>query len=421
MKHKIIIALGMLIITGCVSTENNNVYKTENHIKGKNDIYATLKKDKNNNFSFDKFSFFSIPNSINLNTLVHNYPTKESECKNSIGSRWESGLCAEDALFSTSTIDGGDIVKNTVGNLFATIAILNPRIIEPGVFYTARFDYVSYKKALDEALSKLDRNALILEANAIFSKHQDTLTKASFTFNDFKLKINKLVNKSVKVFDDSHLYSSQPQVETIVSRKFIGNLILKDLWATTEELNDKLNNQVKTSAQYGEIGLRCKGLSDFSFKIVGCQQSWKYSSDLIIEPITYSISSAKKYTFYPIIKAIDENLTISSTKTGQIEIINKTNSFITLSSLSFYLGNNIETLSNLNLELAPRAVSNNLNMNKFKAYSSNRTLRSIIKKDLNNKIAIGVATKYKIIDTNVEKTIYKKSNYKYSELGGYIG
>jgi hypothetical protein len=418
MRRKIITALGVIILSGCASTDQNNVYHAENHIKTKNELFATFKKDTNGNFRFNKFSFSPMTNSINLNTLVHNYPTNESECRKGIGEDGESGLCAEGAQFSTSTIDSGDVVKNTLGNAFAVVVTLGLRT---SAYYTAQFDHESFNKALDEALSKIDRNTLILEANNIVLKQQGTLTQASSKFNNLQLNINKQVNKSVKVFDDSHFYSSQPQVKARVNKRFITSLKLNNVWTTTKELNNELTEQVEISASYGEISLKCDGISDFNFKVVGCQQSWGYSSALAIKPITYSISSAKKYTLYPVIKVMDENLTINSTNSGQIEIINNTNSFITLSSLSFYFGKNIETLSNLGLELPPGAVSQKLNMNEFKTYSNDRTLYSIVKKDLNKKIAIGVATKYKIIDTNVEKTIYIKNNYKYSDLEGYVG
>ena len=414
MNSKVLVSLGVLILSGCSSTEHNVQVKVNNQIQAKNTIYATLKKGGDGSYSFDKMSLSSMKNSINLNSLVHNYPTQESECKKSLNDWKVAPLCREDALFTTSTLDGGDLVKNTLGNVFLASFTMGTGITG---FYTARFDHEAYDKALNQALSKIDRESLIKNANIIVSKHESTLSNGLSEFNSLRKNIDNKINISVKVVDNSQLYSERPSVTSKVYGRFKSNLDISGTWDNLKALDNKLTSQVKTSLNYSEIRLVCNDLSDFNIKVTGCDQTWKHSANENVKPITYVISSAKTYTFFPTINANDKNVIIRSKEDGQIEITNTTDSFITLSSLSLYLGDEIETMSNLGLELPPGAISKKMHMSGFQIYSKNRKIYSVVKSDLDKKIVVGLASKYKIIDTNLEKTIYKKSNFKYSDLG----
>ncbi|MEF1341222.1 hypothetical protein REH81_31395, partial [Vibrio rotiferianus] len=72
-----------------------------------------------------------------------------------------------------------------------------------------------------------------------------------------------------------------------------------------------------------------------------------------------------------------------------------------------YVGNDIETRTNLNVEVPPEAVSTIADLGRFPDSERRRTLYNVDQTSLKHSIKLGAAVKYRIADTNVEKTLYK--------------
>lgn len=127
-------------------------------------------------------------------------------------------------------------------------------------------------------------------------------------------------------------------------------------------------------------------------------------------PLEYVLNDAN---FQAIMKA-DSNLAINGV------LSNKTQSFITVKSLTGYYQNLVNNISNLDKELAPESkdlddgtryslLSSSM---KEKSYFSNMTKS----KAESTKINYGFAIKYKVNDTNIEKAIYNTKNFSLYDI-----
>lgn len=102
-----------------------------------------------------------------------------------------------------------------------------------------------------------------------------------------------------------------------------------------------------------------------------------------------------------------DKVVVVKAENGRLKIHNKTGKYLKIDSVSMYVDNDIETRTNLNVEVPPQAISTIVGLNRFPDSERRRTLHNVDQTLLKHPIELGTAVKYRIADTNVEKTLYK--------------
>ncbi|MEZ9537612.1 hypothetical protein AB4160_05380 [Shewanella sp. 10N.286.51.B8] len=421
LKQRFISIIGILVLAGCAS--NSKFSKIET-IESNLPIYATLAMDEKNKFYFEKFSYSSIPNSINLNNLTHNFPTQDGICakhlveRNSEVNRNLNNkiLCDTDLQFRSATVSTGAIIGNTIGNAYAALASMG---IGVSAYYGVEFDTEEYEDALSQALAKVNRVTIINDANQLFYETNSSLQLSKIKFEEMRNKLQSKLGKSIKINDTSKLFAKN-EIVHIEKTSSMPPISRNVIWQDNNELKIYLLKKLDESRSEGKLTLQCSRLKSFHFSTEGCEQSWDYDSKHTIDPITYNVKSANQYVFEPHFDMNDSNIAIRLTSNGYLKVENRTNSFITINSLSLYFGADIETDSNINLEIPPSATSSNMSIHSFNIYDKNRKLKNIKKENLEKELSLGLALKYKVLNTNKENTLYDTNIYKYSEFSGQV-
>lgn len=90
-----------------------------------------------------------------------------------------------------------------------------------------------------------------------------------------------------------------------------------------------------------------------------------------------------------------------------MNIVNLTNNYINIESVSMYYNDNIKTIKNLNLKLPPQSVEKNYNISSLEHYNN----KLIEVKSKNQKVNYGFAISYYNQDVDKRNTLYKTKNY----------
>lgn len=142
-------------------------------------------------------------------------------------------------------------------------------------------------------------------------------------------------------------------------------------------------------------------------------------------PVQVTITSANIHNIVPSSfklkdKNVDANFIDQNKHKINVLLTNKTNSFLTIESLTSYFDSDVYTFYNIDRELAPASKTLKSNSS-YPLFSSEMTkkfnLSKITKKTISNKYTdYGFAIKYHIQDSNIEKTIFRKNSYSYLQL-----
>jgi len=407
------------LLSACGSTPKSNSYISQfNNVNlSEREVYARLVKTEDNSYKYGGFSFDEQPNMVNLNTLTHTFNTSEAECSQSLGimdSKTE-GLCDTDSdLFRSSTIDVGDIGKNTLGNAFAGYITFGTGM---SAHFSTEFDQEAFVAALHQAEMSLDRLQFVKDTNEIVRAAQQQLDSKRAKFVSNHKLLEKNLPTRIKVNDGSMLLTKKPFVRVIVTESIPVTLDMSGHWNDFKELNAKLAKSIAVNVAQGQIKLSCSGPTNFSYTVSGCDQTWGYDTPPDSRAITYTVKSKKRHLFNvtPIIE--DDILRISTDNRGRLTFSNKTDKFLTIDNISLYINKDIASLTGLNLQLAPHAEKRGaMQLSDFSNYHSKTALSYIVKNDLNKVIDYGLATKYKVVDTSKEKTLYEMSSSPIGEL-----
>ena len=150
-----------------------------------------------------------------------------------------------------------------------------------------------------------------------------------------------------------------------------------------------------------------------------CQQQISLIKDNNIIPVTVTIKSINFGTLFP--PFINEDNNIKITSNGQtVNIKNKTKNYLQVKSISVYHSGaiNNNTYSDV-LELPPNAVKEHIPIENIidNIIKYNATYNDVHIGGVNNKqIKYGIAVKYRLVEQNIDKTLYKENNYSLIKL-----
>ena len=414
----------VFFVAGCASNQavdgGNKPVVTE--IKSDLPVYAKLDLTPEGKYYFSEFSFMEFKNSVNLNTLSHNLHTGKVGCQDEIYNigpkkQEKTELCHDKVLssFRTSSYGGEAMAQNTISVLVTVLSFGT----QAHSYRYSSFDNELFSKALNEALTAQPREHLISQFNSIYQQSKQIFAENKTAYDNKWQELNAKLEKALVVKDNSQLYQSKPEVYIHPSNPVEEKASTSVKWGSASDLTAKLQEAANKEYAEGRWTLICHSIPGFKHTSSGCDQRWGTADELTMQPVLYTIDSASRYRYTPMLNASNAHISAVSEMTGRITLTNHTNSFLTIDSLSLYIGRDIETLSNLNVQLPPKGVNRSLSLAKYSNFQMT-SLANVKKSHLARSIDVGLAMKYKVVDTNLENTLYKTNSVKIQDLPGQV-
>lgn len=413
-----------MMLAGCASNQavdgDNKPVVAE--INSDLPVYAKLDLTPEGKYYFSEFSFKEFKNSINLNTLSHNLNTRKVGCQDEIynigpDKQEKTELCHDKVLssFRTSSYTGEAMAQNTLSVLITVLSFGT----QAHSYRFSSFDNELFSKALNEALTAQPREQLISQFNSIYQQSSQIFAQNKTAYDN---KWQELIDKLEKVLvvkDNSQLYQGKPEANIHPSPSVSDKVSIDFRWGSGSDLSAKLQEAANNEYAKGGWLLICRPIRGFKHTHSGCDQRWGIADELTVKPVLYTIDSASRYRYIAVVNASNAHVSAVSDRSGRITITNLTNSFLTIDSLSLYIGRDIETLSNLNVQLPPKGVNYSLSLTKYSNFQMTN-LANVKKSHLARSVNLGLAMKYKVADTNLENTLYKTNSVKIQDLPGQV-
>lgn len=431
--NKLSITSLALLISACSSTSNNEGepygkgYGAQ--LKGQ-PLYAVLSKGASDRYTFTRFTTdrpSSDTNSawVDLSQLKPVFSTSDSDCATQTvlgvdhGSNDEtcSNLEVRKNLFHDSSINTSDVLATTAGNALLTVMTFGIGAMVAQGYYTVEFDEDAYIDALNEAKANFDIQSFLAGLNK-FDRDLAQRQKQLDAEIEFK---RASLEKAIKVsfIDKSKLYGKSPKDIVSVSINSYQSslkLVRSTEFKKVEDLYlklDKKDAKVRSDVVF-KTTCNTRALRGWNYSVSGCGFEAGLN-DKSMKSVSIAVNSKKKF-YVPYLPTMTDKTVVVKAENGKLTITNKTDKYLKIDSVSMYVGNNIETRTNLNVEVPPEAVSTIANLGRFPASERRRTLHNVDQTSLKHSMKLGAALKYRIADTNVEKTLYKVdtvSPYRY--------
>ncbi|WP_333653865.1 hypothetical protein [Dissulfurispira sp.] len=422
-KYFIII---LLIITFAVNISAETSPPANDYI-GKNPLYAQLEKVDG------KYIITKISNTehliFKLNDLSHKFDTKKYECVFSYG-KLVSGP-------ADKCKDNENVFRKVKANVAKTGAItiltLGMSAISGGTYHDSIFDSEAYNKAVEEGLnrSNINRQQLLAEydnfmdsINALRSQYSSEYE--SYLKNNIKI-VHQIQDESGFYKNDVNLLSLYsvnknhiPQAieiafnPSVESYKTVFNELLKSYEDRLKSITSNYQMHFRNSQKIGDYTVEIVATSNIPYKKDETQNI----------PVIFTIRSKDFKNIYP--KYINEDNALRIEFDGKkINFVNKTDNFIQVKSISVYYNAEI---SNFNLgdkaiELPPQAstkdpllidIYTTAEIKKMANYAN--AIKGIA---VTQNLSFGFAIKYRLIEQNIDKTLYKQNKYNlYDVLTG---
>ena len=199
---------------------------------------------------------------------------------------------------------------------------------------------------------------------------------------------------------------------------------IKNLFTNKEiEIQPYLINPIFTTYHY--YTLRCFGIIPKKYakiKISYNNQNYTPPQKINIPIIVDSCDLSNPYPSNFLVK--DENLLVKvmSLDWERIKLLieNKTTSYVKILSITLYYHDKVLNVSNLNIEVPPQSLKEDVYIPTigFDLFPEKvKEFKKITKDNLNSHIfTFGLAVKYNIVATNVEKTLYKVNTYNLATI-----
>lgn len=428
MKNLLILVLGLFLV-GCSTPTPSKNYKTGYHL-----AYVDLKDGEL--VSGDTFGTETERIEINTNGFSGGIKPDTYYCSLWFHRGKDVKNCK--SYYSKFDYSIGNLLHITIWNgVFGYITLgLFPFL--GGIPYIKTYDPDAFDYAIKH--NKLDvlRNNLISLKNAeieIFKKlkqeYVDNIKNISFDFqleekNYFADKFN-LQNQFYFDKIKNDFFVIEPN-ETSLSYFYFQNTLSafedkKDLKKANKQDLDSVRKYAKDTFKSYRVN---KG-KNIQTKI---QHNENIYTDIVLEmykttipyeknkkikiPVEYSFTTKFENILPKFFVAEDANLRVEFTANG-ISLINKTKKFLLINSIASYLGSDVYS-QNISIELSPEANKETYQNIFSDVQLANVNFDNPSKKDLDKKINYGYAIKYKLVETNVEKTIYQTKQFRILDI-----
>ena len=426
----IIISFLVVFLGGCAThqqnIDGNNPSQDSNNRK--HFIYGKL-ENNSEGYAFTQFSesYVKAEPWVRLPDMKPMWNTQKEDCLTGIVEITNKDVTCktgDERLFRTKGTDF--TAKKTTGYVFLSAlsfglwATMPPGAVE--------FDRNDYQSSVKEAEKKL------IDAYKTFGQgYLKYLNEYDNDMRDFNELYDNIVSgyksnviPKINIRDDSGIFDGDASSfrnkisvskNNIISRngfdrveaKTIDNLVL-----LAKDRNSTATEKLRTATSALSVTCNNRKFSNFNY-IIKCPEvvdssSTEFRVDVVIESFSYR-NVLPKY-----ISEEDEFVSLIL-KDGGFYLTNKTKSYITVDSLSFYHNGKIATSSKIGGELAPLSEAQLVSLNRLPVDQNAIAFNNVTKADaLRTKIEYGVAVKYRIVNTNRENTLFKTSEYLLYDL-----
>lgn len=405
----------ILLLVGCMSNGKKETI-TSKKMKIDNTIYGLLQKN-DNGYEFIKFSTKPKDHTlawVNIKSGRPNWNTADARCgiglikdRNRNVTSCES--VESDSLFMESDFDETDAGIRVLGAVFTMGLTLT------GASYDVKFNYPKMRTAYNQALSKINEEELY--------RLDKQLSTLNLEYNKWKSSYNSAIkNKSgvdIKIKDYSGLYDDSLTFNNNIS--YQSNSLTEIPVIEENSLtiaNDFAKTQLYTlveswKSQTSTVSISCKENKNqgFNYKI-NCPNSMNIKNNRVNGKVTVNINSKDLHRVFINEYTSNDKIITQTLNGGLINIINNSNSFISIDSISIYYNDSISSKKNLSIELSPESKLtkiNQLSINDFYINWEELTFRNVDKNmALKKQLEFGFAIKYRVVNTNKEHTLYTK-------------
>lgn len=399
---------------------------------------------------------------ITKNGFYPNYQIDKTDYDRKCGRHYENGVlkdwtttnfCKSNYTSTSASQAGKNIVWNS---LFVPIAVItNPintasgkplydlnKTFNQETFFSVIKDnnLVKYQTVISEvgkyAEEKSSKHTELYKE--VLSKYKDDMKLVSINYdindksglaNDINIKWDYKIlpdTSAIKTYSYSKFIPNKDLIDNNNSSEYFKKIIDAQYENDIIEHKKYLSQGFKSYKLEGTKNYTMNYNDNISFyMVVNAPENIKYNAGEkmnVTIPVTVEYADLKNMIPTQFILD-DSNFRINmKTNTNSVTAIssNKTKSFLTLKSLTGYYSNLLLNHSNVDRELAPEAESlaSDSNYNLISAEMREKSnFKNMTKSKMQStQINFGYAVKYKINNTNIEKSIYDTKNYSLYEI-----
>lgn len=429
---KIALLAAAIAITGCASGPSKQAQLEErsavqlditHHLYGKLDSVS-------GDYRFTQFS--EQPGEgeeawVRLSDLEPTWPTEKENCLTGLVENTNDQITcktANEAQFREKSVDFTP--KKTAA--YVTLSALTFgvwSVMPPGA---VEFNAEAYNEAVtkakqnllkEEGLSEPEYTKLLEQYDQLVKSFQDEYEKIRTAYSRFKPTPN------IRLNDQSGLYKGKADAfKRVVSLSHNTLPIPANRSPSSSNQLSQLVVTAKTSMddflglvakQSSEVNVTCRNdsFNGINYRI-SCpdsvdQGTEEFVADITIESMSYDNVAPKELRLSD--QAVDVILA-----NGGITVANKTQHYISVDSISYYYNGRVVSQS-LSEEIAPLSSRRVLNVSDLPIEKQRLAFRDVTKTEAQKTLVeFGLASKYRVVDLNREKTLLSINDYPLYEL-----
>lgn len=425
MKRVVAISL-FVLLAGCATQNQTQSTFAPVFVDHKYNLYGKLEKHEDGyHFSEYAESYLDFQPWVRLSDMAPMWNTEKESCLTGLASRETAGCkTANEALFRSKSLDFTP--TTTTAYLFMSLlsfglwATMPPAAVE--------FNQRAYSAAIVEARRKL--NAAYEGIGESYVDHLDrynaSMIQLDAAYAEIVPAYNPKAVPAITLRDQSGLFKQDASAfrdsislspNTLVSRDDLAPVRAKaidSLIILAQERNRSTVKNLRQAASTVPVRCRDNTMYNVSFAINCPEHINSAATEFPVEVIVKAVSL---HDVVPQQISEEDDFVRVTLKDGEFYLSNKTHSYITVDSISFYHNGKIATSSNIGGELAPQAEVRLVAMNRLPIDRQAISFGNVTKTAaLAQKITYGVALKYKVTSTNKENTLFKTREYRLADL-----
>ncbi|WP_152593341.1 hypothetical protein [Vibrio navarrensis] len=412
---------------GCSSTSEIPTTYSDSTISIKYPVYAQLERI-DGQYEFTRFSSTPLNSGawVNLATMAPTWSTDKENCFTGIVEYSNKSLTCKTGNEELFRSKGTDFTPGkTMGYvLFSVFSLGIAATMPPG---SVEFDEDEYLDAISQAKRKLEQQmaqngttyqSVLLEADksmSSFVKQYDSIAE-NYTYslkNDIKVSDKTGLFEKTAYPLDSLVFlakNSLPEPTIQMTVHEFGPNYLNSLKLTQDQKLSALKQATAT------VSVSCQenALSNVDYNIK-CPKFVPTKDHAV--PVELVINSISFKNILPYeIREKDNNIEVTF-KNNTFDIINKSDSYIKVDSISFYYNGKIANIHKMDRDYPPQSQAVLTFLNSLPIERSALNFSNVSRDNaMKTKVNYGIAVKYRLLDSNKEITLYRNRQYPLLKL-----
>lgn len=435
MKRVIFFLFVFVFISGCGTQPNTKSHyniKGNKSVNGKSGVagtggykyvlYGKLEK-KGTGYSFTEFAENHVKNQpwVRLADMRPMWNTEKEDCLAGLANSRKVVCKTENKrLFRVKGLDFS--LKKTAGYVLSSAMTFGLGATMPPA--SVDFDRDLFLSAIEDAKKRAGLTTGSI--NLYLKKYDKEMESFDRSYKELVSSYSVSSTPKINLHDKSGIFAYSASVfeenvrlgknwlptmrgSKIVKAKTIDNMLL-----LVKNRNLTISRNLREAVSTLSVTCTNRALPSVDYKMTCPKKVDSSKSTFGVDVVVNSISFNKVLPKY--IKEEDKNITLIF-KDGFFYLSNKTKSYITVDSISFYYSGKISTISKISNEFAPLSEGKLVSIDRFSLSENVISFKNVKKRYAHKKnIEYGVAIKYRISGANKERTLFKTRKYRLSNL-----